>query len=441
MSITDDNYLNALVELELLLLCFLFAWNFPKRRHFWVRAILFSLLFVALSFWTNSFDLGNSVLSGTLNYFLLFIFGNITLEICFEANLATIFFCTIAGYTVRHLIYLGWQMSFYLYQDYAANPIVGLSWVWVAISAGCTILFSPLIAYLYSLMKKMQNIALPSWKIIILAGLSLFINDILNMFVITVPLSGSAHVLEYIIGLFNILSSFMILLIMFGFVSESSLEKEVASINQMWHEEEKQYQFTKENVELINIKCHDLRKQIRALKTMHFTIPQEEIDSIEEATRFYDTKAMTGNPPLDAVLQEKSLVCAKNKIAFTHIIDGQALAFMAESDVFFLFSNIIDNAIESVMRIPDLEKRVITIKVNSVPGGVFAYAENPYLGELRYDDGLPISTKGDERYHGFGMKSIQLIVSRYGGTMQINPKNQVFALSLFFPENNTRKKA
>lgn len=436
MTITDDNFLNASVELELLFLCFLLAWHFPKRKHFWVRASLSAIVFVGLSFWTNSFDLGNSVLTGMFNYLLLFIFGDIALEICFKVDLATTLFCTIAGYTLRHLIYLGWQMSSYLYEDLVPNPISGFSWVWVVISVACTIIFSPLIVFLYSFMKKTPNIALPSWKIILLAGLSLLVNDILNMFVITIPLTGEAHVLEYIIGLFNVLSSVMVLVIMFGFVSENNLEKEVACLNQMRHEEEKQYQFTKESIELVNIKCHDLRKQIRTLKTMHSTISQEEIDSIEEATRFYDTKATTGNAPLDAILQEKSLVCAQNSILFTHIIDGQALAFMAENDVFSLFGNIIDNAIESVMKIPDPDKRVVTLKVSSVPGGVFVREENPYYGVLRFGDGLPVSTKGDDRYHGFGMKSIRLIAYQYGGTMQIDSQNQIFALSLFFTKGS-----
>ncbi len=433
MIFSDENYFNALTEFELLFLCFLFAWNYPRRSKFWLRVVSCFAFFVALAFLTYSLDLGNSVLSGTVNYLLLFIFADLSLAFCYHVGFSSHIFCTIVGYTVRHLIYLVWQFSTYLYDDNAPHPNLGFSWVWVVLSCGSAILFLPLVIYLYKLIKKTPNVTLPSWEIIVLSGLSLLIDDILNMFVITNSLGKDGHVLEYIICLFNILSGLMILVIMFGFVSQNNLEKEVASINQMRHEEQKQYQMTKENIELINIKCHDLRKQIRALKESHSAISQEEINTIEDATRIYDTKVVTGNSSLDVVLQEKSLICAKNKIVFNCIIDGSALNFMTESDVFSLFGNIIDNAIESAVKLDSLAQRVITVKIKKVPGGVFAYEENYYAGTLHYADGLPVSTKGDDRYHGFGMKSIRMIVNHYQGDMQINTNNQTFAISIFFP--------
>jgi hypothetical protein len=433
MNITYDNYLNALVEFELLFLCFLFAWNFSKRPHFYLRSILSSVVFIAASFFTASIDVGDPIASGTINYLLLFLFSASALEISFSCGIATCLFCTIASYTLRHLVYLAWQLSFYIYTDCSQSPVSGFSWIWVVLSVFWVLVFIPLVLYLYRLIKRTPSIALPSWKILILALFSVLANDVLNMFVITAPLLGDVHILEYILSAFNILSSAMILIIMFGFVSETNLQKEVTYLNQMRREEEKQYQFTKENIELVNIKCHDLRKQIRALKDTHSTISQEEIDSIENATRFYDTKSGTGNIPLDTVVQEKSLVCAKNKINFTRMIDGEKLAFMKESDVFSLFGNILDNAIESVSKIKEEDNRYINLKVHEVPGGLLIFCDNPYEGKIDFKDGLPLTSKDDDKYHGFGMKSIRYIAHCYGGTMKIDTNNGEFSLSIYFP--------
>jgi hypothetical protein len=68
----------------------------------------------------------------------------------------------------------------------------------------------------------------------------------------------------------------MLVIIMFGFVSQKALETEVASINQMRHEEEKQYEMNKQTIDLINIKCHDLRHQIRALKESGEVVSKED---------------------------------------------------------------------------------------------------------------------------------------------------------------------
>ena len=53
------------------------------------------------------------------------------------------------------------------------------------------------------------------------------------------------------------------------------------------------------------------------------------------------------------------------------------------------------------------------------------------LGELV--DGLPATSKDDERYHGFGLKSIRMIVDRLGGNMVITPTEGRFSLSILLP--------
>ena len=49
------------------------------------------------------------------------------------------------------------------------------------------------------------------------------------------------------------------------------------------------------------------------------------------------------------------------------------------------------------------------------------------------ENGLPLTTKKDKDYHGFGMKSIQLVVNKYDGDLNVNVANNVFSLSIMFP--------
>ncbi len=164
-------------------------------------------------------------------------------------------------------------------------------------------------------------------------------------------------------------------------------------------------------------------------------VSKEELESIEDAIRIYDTKMKTGNTSLDILLQEKSLICAKNSITFDCIIDGKQLKFIKDSDIYSLFGNILDNAIESCLKLENKDQRTITLKVKKIANGVFCYEENPIYTPIYFKDGLPISTKGDNRYHGFGMKSIANIVNSYQGTMKIKSERNRFCLSIFFPEN------
>ena len=63
---------------------------------------------------------------------------------------------------------------------------------------------------------------------------------------------------------------------------------------------------------------------------------------------------------------------------------------------------------------------------------ILIQSENFYSGELAFENGLPITTKIDKNYHGFGMQSIKMIVEKYKGTMTSSAKDGIFHLNILF---------
>lgn len=59
----------------------------------------------------------------------------------------------------------------------------------------------------------------------------------------------------------------------------------------------------------------------------------------------------------------------------------------------------------------------LSLVVRQVAGVVSTHVENPFAGEVTMRDGLPVTSKGDSANHGFGVRSMQLTVERYGGTL------------------------
>ena len=106
---------------------------------------------------------------------------------------------------------------------------------------------------------------------------------------------------------------------------------------------------------------------------------------------------------------------------------------MKQSDIYSLFGNAIDNAIEAVERIEDDEKRCIIVRVKKSRGMVLVHIENYYNGELSFKGGLPQTTKKDKRYHGFGMKSIRMIVEKYHGYFSTKSTDGIFSLDILLP--------
>ena len=99
-----------------------------------------------------------------------------------------------------------------------------------------------------------------------------------------------------------------------------------------------------------------------------------------------------------------------------------------------MFGNAIDNAIEATLPIKNKEKRTISLNVRKIKNFVTINIENYFEGNIVFDEkNLPITTKSDKNFHGFGLKSIRYIVEKYKGNIEINTTKETFRLSILLP--------
>ena len=90
---------------------------------------------------------------------------------------------------------------------------------------------------------------------------------------------------------------------------KSAMEKEMNELNLLYERQRQQYQVARQNVQIINKRCHELKVQIANLRKLSpEAVPPERIDEAERAARLYDANRNTGNEVLDVVLTEKSLL-------------------------------------------------------------------------------------------------------------------------------------
>lgn len=209
---------------------------------------------------------------------------------------------------------------------------------------------------------------------------------------------------------------------------------EMANLQNMLQMQYNSYRISEDSIALVNQKYHDLKHHIHLLRAQVSTGEKlEYLDQMEQEIHAYEAQNKTGNRVLDAILTSKSLQCQREGISLTCVADGETLDFMRPMDVSALFGNALDNAMESVKKLDDREKRLIHLSVARQKGFLRIRLENCYEGELRLEDGMPASTKQDVRYHGFGLKSIQSTAAKYGGSMTIASKDGWFELRILFP--------
>lgn len=246
-------------------------------------------------------------------------------------------------------------------------------------------------------------------------------------------------------ALFNIVLQFYCITLLYlqsALFKKSSMRKELETIQLLWHQQKGQYQLSKETIELINYKCHDLKHQVQAIRAVKDEKERETyLEKIEKSVQIYSAIVRTGNEILDTILTEKSLICENSGIHINCVADGSLLAFMNPVDLYTLFGNALDNAIEAVRKLESKEKRVIDIMLYERQSFLMLQIVNPMCGEVKFEDGLPLTTKAKNGYHGYGMKSMLHTIQKYEGHLTTEVKNGCFYFNVMLPlERDSNKK-
>lgn len=218
----------------------------------------------------------------------------------------------------------------------------------------------------------------------------------------------------------------------------AGLERENESIQMLLAQGDKQYRTARENMEQVNIKCHDLRHQIRHFR-QEGRIDEHALNDMEQVIQAYDTTVRTGNPALDVILTEKSLSCRSKGIGFTCMAEGSGLAYMEPADLYALFGNALENAIEATEQLEDPAQKQIAITVRPVNGFYSILIQNYTRVPLKLEHGLPQTSKADPQNHGYGVRSMQLLVEKYGGELSFRQEGEIVSLYLLLPCRSAEK--
>lgn len=220
-------------------------------------------------------------------------------------------------------------------------------------------------------------------------------------------------------------------------INDLRTRHELKAVQDILQNQYAQYQLSKESIDMINYKYHDLKNQIIALRAEESAEKRNEyLEKMENEIKFYEAQNKTGNHVLDTVLTSKNLHCIKNGITLTCVADGTLLNDMDVVDICTIFGNALDNAIEYVQQIEETEKRLIHVSVFTQKKFLMVRFENYFEGELKLEAGLPVTTKKDRFNHGYGLKSIRYMVQKYDGVVSVGQKNNWFELKILMPLSN-----
>lgn len=277
---------------------------------------------------------------------------------------------------------------------------------------------------------KHYELPLPLWRLIFLLALIPF-GILVSVILLSTDTiySNSALVRTYsVLLLLPTLTFSGLLQTILVLARQQKLEQQ----NALLHANEKYYESIREQQFEVRRLKHDLANHLQAIYSLPTAEKNDYIEQLLQTPVCSNTLHYSEDDTVNAVLSAK-----KHKIDDTHITlhvktDIPRELPFAKPDTCALFANALDNAIEACSELP-LERRMIILEAGWRKSLFVLRISNSAKEKNIHGNTLPPSTKKDKASHGYGLRSIQEIVNRYGGSMEINTGDGVFCLLLYLP--------
>lgn len=417
---------------QILLPTLIILWQGPKRDKFWIRLVGFSLLFL-LSSWLipfRPFDNWNvpnpwySIIT-TLGYLTHFGVLVICMWRIFDMRLSSALFGCLIAYNIQHCTYCInkiFEISIPGYYDLWVLSM-GIQWIPNALFA----------IFINSSFRRISGFDIKNIYVLIVTLLGLAANVCVSSFAVISNTAESPF--TYYFLCVSIICCLALLALQAFNINQGVITRKLQETRLLWKEDRHNYKIQKQNQEEFNMKIHDMK---HFLHMFEGKVDQEVLDKMEEILHgrqfvsLYETSCL----PLDVVLNFKNQECISKGIQFNFSGDGKLISFMDESDVYALFGNIIDNAIEAVKDLPK-EERIINVSFFSEIGSVIISSENYFTGNLSFGKNHQLlTTKAHKKGHGYGIASIKYIAEKYKGGVTYHTENNQFFLTALLKISN-----
>ena len=417
------------------LLCFpLFFLGFPRRKFFAARFFPLTVLAVcALCLFSQTLPPTN--LSVFLYYLVQFGVLTALFHFCFQTSWEQALYSASAGRATQHLISSVLNLVNLNAEDLFAW-LPGGMWRYFLRTALFYAVFCPLIYFAFARnmdtshyekndFRRQMNL-LSAGMLLICIGITRFAKSMDAW-------DRNAFIAQ---NLYAVTCCLLCLIIQFELCKRATLTKEMEMVRMLWKEDSKQLAERKDTIELINMKCHDIRHR---LEDYRLPLTGGEQSELESLIRIYDQSYRTGSQTLDVLLADRAMLCEKNHIQLSFLGDGGCLRFLTEPEIYSLFGNALSNAVEASCGVEE-DRRQISVIIRTSGDLISINITNYYRGALRFEDGLPVTTRPDPRdLHGYGMKSMRTIARKYGGELRVKAGDGVFVLTVWLVNSGARQ--
>ena len=178
---------------------------------------------------------------------------------------------------------------------------------------------------------------------------------------------------------------------------------------------------------------HDYRNHINNMKIQlsegNYDKLSDYLNELADDLDTVDTVIKTGNVMADAILNSKLNVAEKMNIKLNVKANVPDKLPMSDVELCSMLGNILDNAVEACGTLPE-EERFMRVYIGKLKGQLYLSVQNS-AGKVRKSKNTYLSTKEGE--HGYGLFRIDRVAKKYGGYVNRQNEEGVFATEIMIP--------
>lgn len=209
--------------------------------------------------------------------------------------------------------------------------------------------------------------------------------------------------------------------------------------NELMFMEQKRYEELRSYMDETRTLRHDFRQHLLVIDDYAKNGENEKLSEyISQFTKTLTdhTSVIAANPALDAVASHYDSLAKSKECYIKWLIELPRTLPVAEADFITVFGNLVENAILAVEKLPQ-DKRVVHVNAKMLSDEMLGLTvKNPYEGTIKLNKkGLPRSGKAG---HGIGLSSVQAVVDRYSGSLEISTDDNMFVAGvLMYASDNS----
>ena len=180
---------------------------------------------------------------------------------------------------------------------------------------------------------------------------------------------------------------------------------------------------------------HDMKNHLLLLKEYEKRQDWKELRSyLDKITPEYESVKFypwTTCQPLDLLLNLKMHMAEKKKIVWKITACSLEKFVLEENEICILFGNLLDNALEASEKVEKGEKWIKT-EIQNPGNKLFIYFANSMEKQPVMEGKRWISQKENQKFHGYGLISVERIVEKYEGTIRYLVTKDRFEVQVSF---------